>query len=72
LKELEKKNMKKITWTWKKIVALVGTLFGIGMLVSCYGMVVPPDEDFEKYLTEQTEENENKNDSEIIQEVPEN
>ena len=34
----------------------MATVFGIGMLVSCYGMVVPPDEDFEKYKTEQTEE----------------
>lgn len=31
--------MKKLTWTWKKIVALIAGFFGIGTLVSCYGVV---------------------------------
>ena len=30
--------MKRITWTWQKIVALIAGFFGIGTLVSCYGM----------------------------------
>ena len=31
--------MKKITWTWKKIVTLICGALGIGTLVSCYGVV---------------------------------
>lgn len=33
--------MKKLTWTWKKIVALILGFLGIGTLTSCYG-VLPP------------------------------
>lgn len=33
--------MKKITWTWKKIVTLILGFLGIGTLTSCYG-VLPP------------------------------
>ena len=32
--------MKKLTWTWKKILILIAAAFGIGTLVSCYG--TPP------------------------------
>ena len=31
--------MKKLTWTWKKIVTLICGALGIGTLVSCYGVV---------------------------------
>ena len=30
--------IKKIKWTWKKVVALIAGFLGIGTLVSCYGM----------------------------------
>ncbi len=46
--------MKKITWTWKKILVLIGTLLGIGTLVSCYGMPIngepyfPEDGEYEE------------------------
>lgn len=30
--------MRKITWTWKKILALICGFLGIGTLTSCYGM----------------------------------
>ena len=33
--------MKKLTWTWKKIVTLICGALGIGTLVSCYGVVNP-------------------------------
>ena len=33
--------MKKLTWTWKKIVTLICGALGIGTLVSCYGVVGP-------------------------------
>ena len=36
--------MKKITWTWKKIVTLICGALGIGTLVSCYGVVNPTQE----------------------------
>lgn len=32
--------MKKITWTWKKILTLICGFLGIGTLVSCYGMPI--------------------------------
>lgn len=32
--------LKKITWTWKKIVSLILGFLGIGTLVSCYGMPI--------------------------------
>lgn len=32
--------IKKITWTWKKLVAVVMGFLGIGTLVSCYGMPI--------------------------------
>ena len=38
--------MKKITWTWKKIVTLICGALGIGTLVSCYGVVNPTEEIF--------------------------
>ena len=45
--------MKKLTWTWKKIILLIATALGIGTLVSCYGMVSPEDYfddiDYSKY-----------------------
>lgn len=31
--------MKKITWTWKKILSLILGFLGIGTLTSCYGMI---------------------------------
>lgn len=33
--------MKKLTWTWKKIVNIILGLLGIGTLTSCYGVVAP-------------------------------
>lgn len=30
--------MKKLKWTWQKIVTLIGGFLGIGTLVSCYGV----------------------------------
>ena len=41
--------MKKLTWTWKKVIALVGAALGIGTLVSCYGVVNPEryDDEFQ-------------------------
>ena len=38
--------MKKIKWTWKKILVTTATVLGIGTLVSCYGM---PNNDDYKY-----------------------
>ncbi|MCQ2591458.1 MAG: hypothetical protein MJ188_01630 [Treponema sp.] len=35
--------MKKLTWTWKKIVSLIAGFLGIGTLVSCYGMPFDPE-----------------------------
>ena len=57
--------MKKITWTWKKIITLIGTAFGIGMLVSCYGMPPnwsPDDYDNSDYEYNDDEENDSEND----------
>jgi hypothetical protein len=56
--------MKKLTWTWKKIVVLIAAAFGIGTLVSCYG--VPPGalEDSESPYYGQEYENENSDDAE--------
>lgn len=34
------KIMKKITWTWKKVVSIILGLLGIGTLTSCYGMPI--------------------------------
>ena len=36
--------MKKLTWTWKKILVLICGALGIGMLVSCYGVPNPGDD----------------------------
>lgn len=35
--------MRKITWTWKKILTLICGFLGIGTLVSCYGMPFDPE-----------------------------
>jgi len=55
--------MKKITWTWKKIITLIGTAFGIGMLVSCYGM--PPNWSPDDYDGSEYEYNDDEEDDDI-------
>ena len=50
--------MKKLTWTWKKILALIFGALGIGMLVSCYGVPNPGDDiySFSDIVNEDNEE----------------
>ena len=59
--------MKKLTWTWRKILVLITAAFGIGTLVSCYG-VMPGylDEYDDSYYTKQdtSEESEDSEDTE--------
>lgn len=60
--------MKKLTWTWKKILVLITAAFGIGTLVSCYGVLPPEylDEYDDSYYTKQdtSEESEDSEDTE--------
>ena len=58
--------MKKLTLTWKKILVLITATFGIGTLVSCYGVLPPEyyDQYDDSYYTKQdtsedTEDTEN-------------
>lgn len=37
--------MKKLTLTWKKIVAIILGALGIGTLTSCYGMPITSGDD---------------------------
>lgn len=50
--------MKKLTWTWKKILVLICGALGIGMLVSCYGVPNPGDDiySFSDIVNEDNEE----------------
>lgn len=43
--------MEKLTWTWKKIVAVIAGILGIGTITSCYGMPV------DGYYSDPTPEN---------------
>ncbi len=36
-------KMPRIKWTLKRILLLLGTLLGIGTIVSCYGTVITPE-----------------------------
>ena len=55
--------MKKLTWTWKKILVLICGALGIGMLVSCYGVPNPGDDIYypDDIVDEDTEIPTNKN-----------
>ncbi len=64
--------MKKLTWTWKKVIALVGAAIGIGTLVSCYGVVNPERYDFESNYDQYGEESQNEEPAENADDVEEN